>query len=277
MQKKCYIPVKQISLFLLLSILMVILTGCRTVQEKILDNLENAYGTEFEMESFARVGAVYEPICYPVDDPSLLFGGCYDKNGEILMDDYVGALIGKEDSLYLQECIGDDLGESYISRGMGGNLFVTHDTNKYRPVLDLFIHDDYSSKQVYRIIKELNSKYKESYYFIILIDTDNSELEYSEEYDVLENASESLIEKYTDDYGIDIGVNYIVYFLDDEEFGIGKEMLEHYHSRINTFNHYLSDENYICFATDNNNEDLVWTTILTRDEYINEREKLEEA
>jgi len=272
-KRQCW-PNKKICIILFTSLLLGVLNGCRTVQEKILDNLKAAYGTEFAMESFARVGAVYEPICYPVDDPSLLFLGVFDKNGEILMDGYVAALIGKENSLFLQECIGEGLGESFISRGMGADM-LDYDSEECGPILDMFIQDNYSSDKVYGIIKDLHSEYDESYYFIILVnDSHTSNIEYSEEYDVLRNASEMLIKKYKDDYGIELGIIYGLYFLEDEDYAYAKDVLEHWHSRINTFDKYISDENGIWFATDNNNVDLVWTRILSQNEYVIEREDM---
>lgn len=271
MLKKNCLGLKKSSIFLSISFVLFFLTGCRTIQEKILDNLEDLYGTKFEMESFTNVGAVYEPICYPVDDPSLLFLGVFDKTGEIVSDGYISTLIGKENSIFLQECIGDELGESFISRGIGTHM-LEYNSEESGPILDLFTNDDYSSEQVYEILRDMKSEYTESYYFIILINSSkNSNFEYGQEYDVLKNASEELIKKYNDDYKIEVGINYILYFVEDEEYANAKEALEHFHPRINTFDKYLNGDNSICFATDNNTSNCVWATILSKDEYINER------
>lgn len=265
---------KKICIILFTSLLLGVLNGCRTAQEKILDNLKDAYGTEFAMESFARVGAAYEPICYPVDDPSLLFLGVFDERSEIVMDGYVAALIGKDNSIFLQECIGDDLGESFISRGMGLKM-LNYDSEEFRPIHDLFINENFSSERVYEIIKGVHGDYSESCYFIILINTNyTSDIGYGKEYDVLKNASEKLIAKYNDDYGIEVGIIYMVFFLEDKDYAYAKEALEQYHPEMETFSKYISNENYICFATENNKEDYVWSAILSKDEYINEREDM---
>ena len=87
----------------------------------------------------------------------------------------------------------------------------------------------------------------------------------------MKNASEELIKKYNDDYKIEVGINYILYFVEDEEYANAKEALEHFHPRINTFDKYLNGDNSICFATDNNTSNCVWATILSKDEYLNER------
>ena len=62
--------------------------------------------------------------------------------------------------------------------------------------------------------------------------------------------------------------------MEDEEYAYAKEVLEHWHSRLNTFDKYISDEKSIWFATDNNNPDCVWARILSQNEYVNEREDM---
>ena len=142
-------------------------------------------------------------------------------------------------------------------------------------ILLISITEDYSSEQVYRIIKDSRTGYTDSFSFIIIINTSTDRLiDYGEEYDALKFASDVLIDKYNSDYGLDIGIIYKVYFLENEEYEKAKEVLEHYHSRISIFDDYFSSENKIYFATDNNSEKYVWVKILSREEYINEREHM---
>lgn len=269
---KFYRRIKKMILLLTVALLLTNLTGCRTVQEKILDNLEEAYGTEFEIASFRRVGAVYEPICYPIDDPSLSFEGVFDKDGNILMDGYIGSIINNYDmNLFTQE-IGSDMGEFFIH---GGNYFVLDskddDCNElYR----LIRSNDFSINQVFDIRVKHNASYSASSYFLIFINisADSYNMDYGNEYDCIERATGAIISRYKNEYGIKNSVDIHIILLEEKDY---KETLANY---LNSNHQDLSYSNSrsLVFAPSILADDFDYDYILSREEYLIEREKLDE-
>jgi hypothetical protein len=272
MIRKIYQRIKKIGLLLTTALLSLNLTGCRTVQEKILDNLEEAYGTEFEMASFRRVGAVYEPVCYPVEDPILCFEGVYDENGNILADGFVGAIISKEDTDFFTSVIGSNLGESYIY-GINA-LRIDKDNYEYWPTIRILNEKSYSIKDLYDIQLKQNSEYYATVTFLIFVNisSESYEADYKKEYEILENATRELMMFYKNSYGLDVSVGLKIFFLDDVYYKQTVDYYSNYYIRCKTYENPLDEiRDFISFTPTVIDSSIAKREIMTIDEYVMER------
>ncbi len=270
MIRKIYQRIKKIGLLLTTALLSLNLTGCRTVQEKILDNLEEAYGTEFEIASFQRVGAVYEPICYPVEDPTLCCKGVFDENGKIISDSYVGAIIARDNALLFEEIVKDNLGQSYVY--CSDCYMLWSDETGCPEIRSLITENDYVIDQIYEVIKQRWDDYTQHLYFVILLkQPDGYAEDFGKEYDVIEEATLALIKKYRDEYDLAVGVDIRVYFLDDIEY---EEALDIY-KKYGAYN-VIDSRNYILFAPDILDDEFDYSYRMSREDYILKRGEMYE-
>ncbi len=184
----------------------------------ILNDLENRYGEEFEIESIYRDGDGYKAMCYPANDKELKFSCLYGKDGSLGYDFYVGALLAREETDCFRSSIGDKLGEIYVKGTyvLAISEGVPNRTNSNLSICDLIKKGDYSIRDIYDIYP-INS-----IGFRVFIDK-SSEV-YSDdaesEYDVFAEAVNELVTKYRDDYGLNIFVSLEIYFLNEEDYKV---------------------------------------------------------
>ena len=262
-RKRCF---KQI---LILGLMMTLfgLTSCHTkegLEKQITQALENKYGTEFSCESLSINGGGATFVCYPSDDPSLLFDGLADsKTGEIGYDHFTGALFAKEDSRIMTELLSDKLGEVYI--------YGTPEHSGGSYVESIIRRGNYNLEDLKGGLLSPNL------FFYIFIDT-SSELfidDPGRDYDVLNDVVNKLVEHYKNVYEHDICVDMHIYYVDDKDLAFAKEYFQTHVTVYFDFNTQIGHKKMIALQMGpEDNGEYFGSLRLTRDEYIEERERM---
>ncbi len=243
------------------------LTSCHTkegLEKQITQALENKYGTEFSCESLSINGGGATFVCYPSDDPSLLFDGLANsKTGEIGYDHFIGALFAKEDTEMMTEILSEKLGDVYIyetPKHYGGSFDEA-----------IIRRGDYALNDLKGGILSPNL------FFYIFIDT-SSELfidDPGRDYDVLNDVVNKLVEHYKNVYEHDICVEMHIYYVDDEDLAFAKEYFQTHVTVYFDFNTQIGHKKMIALQMGpEDNGEYFESLRLTRDEYIEEREMM---
>ncbi len=265
--------IKRTYLLLLLTLLFAFgLCGCTDsdsrviVDEKYIEaELQERYGIEFVCDSVKYSQHMYKAICHPQNDMSVSFECMYGESGSFGYDFYVGMLLAKEEEQFFTECIGNGLGESYIhcTALMMMALNGSELEDSTIQICGLIKNGEFTTKKAF----EISPIDKVSFY--IYVNSDTATNDYGGEYDVLEKAVSQLVEKYQEQYDLDIEVNMRIYYLNAGDY---KSVISYYQSLNNDINIDRSSKIVIKLGipNDHTTEDL-W---LTREEYIVKREEM---
>ncbi len=248
------------------------LSGCgypRIVMKQVVkSDLTQRYGEEFVIDTIYREGAAYHVICHLKDDPTVIFECLYGDYGELGYDKYLGALVSREDSLFLSEQISSELGDIYIS---GIPSFSIYDSETDLSICELYKEGGEWSEKIYE------EKDVELLIFYVLINESTESFIDNpyDEYECFKRAVDELVKKYIDKNNQSIRVSFFVYFLNDVDFDYSIDYLQshirldsYYSQRINEANNYIVME--MGTQTANATQDL-W---LTREQYIELRKEI---
>ncbi len=263
-RKRCF---KQI---LILGLMMALfgLTSCHTkegLEKQITQALENKYGMEFSCESLSINGGGATFVCYPSNDPSLLFDGLADsKTGEIGYDHFTGALFAKEDSRIMTELLSDKLGKVYIygtPEHLGGSY-----------VESIIRRGNYNLEDL------KGGQLSHNLFFYIFIDTscDSYVDDPGKDYDALFESVTEMVEYYKETYERDICVDMHIYYVDDEDLAFAKEYFQTHVTVYFDFNTQIGHKKMIALQMGPEDNGKYYGSLRkTRDEYIEERERME--
>jgi len=245
------------------------LTSChirRGLEKKIISNLEDCYNTEFECESLRTDGGGAFFVCYPTEDPSLLFDGMADsRSGGISYDHFVGAILAKEDTKLMTEHLSQNLGDIYVygapvhQTGPGAAMVIRR--------------GDCSTEDFKGCITCPNL------FFYVLIDV-SSELFIDDpayDYDVFSESVDTIVKHYKDLYEVDICVDMHIYYVTDNEIEYAKNFFSTHTEADYVFNQSVSPNYLITLQMGPENNGHFYRTLrLSKEEYIEKRERMKE-
>ena len=235
---------------------------------KIKWNLWKKYGTRFECESLIVEGNAANFTAYPRYDSALRFNGLADsRDGSIEFDEYVGAIIAKEDTRVISEMLGDALGESFVY----GSPVIRNGRFVGQYEAEMIKDGSYTLEQLYR----LSSGYK-FFYIVINVTDDRYVYNPGAEYDLLEQTINEMSKTYYERYGKDVCADLHIYFVDEELFDYSKEYFNTHTETTHDFNLRVSP-NYLLVIEMGPLEEYSSNNIrLTREQYIEQREEIKE-
>ena len=245
------------------------LSSCQTkagLEKKICENLLEQYGMEFACESVGIDGGGAFFVCYPTDDPTLLFDGLADsQTGNISNDTFTGALFARDDARIMTETLSSELGEVYVfarpvHHGLSGAGQVIRKNGFNLEVL------------------RKETSMDPNLFFIIFVNTSAESFtdDPGHDYDAISKAVDIIVKHYEDNYDKGICVDMHVYYVNDSELDYVEKYFE---TQLTTSVDFSKELNYQnCITLQMGPEDNGYysdTLRLSRDEYI--EEKLDEA
>ncbi len=245
------------------------LTSCNTrkgLEKKIINNLEDYYNTEFVCESLSVYGGGADFVCYPTYDPTLLFNGFADsETGGISYDLFVGAIIAKEDTKIMTECLSENLRDVYV---IGVPVHQTG-SNAARVIR----RGDYTIDD-FRDCADCPNLF-----FYIFVDTSSESYidDPGRDYDMFSEAVDSLVKYYKEEYEKAICADIYIYYVDKSAVDFSKDYFKTHVSVFFDFNKIVSPKYRIILQLGpEENGYLHNSSRLSRDEYIEERERIKE-
>ena len=246
------------------------LSSCQTkagLEKKICENLLEQYGMEFACESVGVDGGGAFFVCYPTDDSTLHFDGFADsKTGYISYDTFPGAIIARENSGLMTELLSEELGDIYVYAA------PKHENTELSE--ELISGGNYT-------VSDLNMicGYPNLFFYIFINTSSNSFIDDpGNDYDVVNRSVEEIVNLYKEEYDWEICVDMHIYYVDAEEMDYAKHFFMTHTNTDHSFAEKISSVNRITLQMGPDDYGLYYKSLrLSRDEYIEEKEKLDEA
>ena len=170
-------------------------SGCNKNNDEELESiieeaLETKYAEEFECINFWGIGKnYYNGVCYPKDEPDLLFETLFYSDGRIAADYYSTALVAKKLSNEFDNSLGEYLGEHFTYCYNNGGL---HDERTAAYI----INGDFTLEYYFERINEVYSgnNHKFELYYDICVETSELNPNYEEEWNAIIKAIEHVRE-----------------------------------------------------------------------------------
>lgn len=172
------------------------LTGCKGIvtegkmRSMVEKALEEKYKEEFKCISILpnkNFSGSYTGVCYPVDDRELMFESRIYTDGRWDLDYYPTSIAARELSKLFDDAVGDILGThftySYTNRGI-------HDDETAQRI----INNEFTLEYYLKHSNEVNSENSMQVNYRICVDTSDINASYSEEWDSILNALNSVHE-----------------------------------------------------------------------------------
>ncbi len=245
---------------------IVVLASCHTkasLERRICKSLKEKYGMDFACESVGVYGGAAFFVCYPEDDPTLLFDGdANSETGGVGEDTFIGAIFAKNDAALMTEALSAELGEAYVF-----GIPMHHGHSNANQVI---ASEDYTLKE----LRKKTSMSPNLKFYIFLNTTDESYIDDpGRDYDSIAHAVDVLTKYYEENYDKGICIDMYIYYVNNLELDYVKD---YFKTNLSTGMEFHAELNYQnCISLQMGPEDIGYyydTLRLTREEYINERE-----
>lgn len=241
-------------------------SGCNGNSDKELKSvveeaLETKYAEEFECINFWSVGKDYYcGVCYPKDEPDLLFETLFYSDGDINADDYASSIISKMFIKEFDSQIKDIFNEHYTYCYNYGDL---HDSKTAQIISNGNFTLDY-------YFPEMSKKYDNNelklFFRICIPNSDNTDISYEEEYDIILNAFNT-IHEIGEKYDVNLLFRLNMYFLSNQNYDDCKEYFENNATIKSDFDKITNEDNsLIKFDYENS------VCTISKEEYCDKRE-----
>lgn len=258
---------------LILFIILVIVITCRInhsfLKMIIRHNLRHRYGIGFSIQSLTVEGDAANFVCYPDVDPLLMFDGLANsRNGHIVFDRYAGAIIANEDAMLLEDNLKIRFGDAYVH---GSPVFEIDSDAWARSVQKSLDINNPDFVQLHNDLIPIDCLF-----FYVFINTSNNQYVYGPEndYELLEQSVEKLVEKYRLEFDRDICVDMHVYFLDEQLMEYSREYFETNLKADYDFNKIVSPKYEIVIEMGSRNVRVKESLRKTIEEFAEERERI---
>lgn len=243
------------------------LTSCNIktgLKNRIINNLEDCYNTEFECESLRTDGGGAFFVCYPKYDPTLLFDGLADsRSGGISYDCFVGAIFAKEDTKLMTDYLSKKIEDIYVYGAPVHQTSSGADSIIRRGDYTIDDFRDYASCP--------------NLFFYIFIDISSNTFidDPGRDYDIISDSVDSMVKYYKDKFDRDICVDMHIYYVTDKEIEFAKDFFLTHTMADFEFNQSVSPNYLITLQMGpESNGYFSHTLRLSREEYISERERM---
>jgi len=255
---------------ILISLILTCFAGCKFVihnyseeeiSEMIVSDLNDRYGEEFTIDSLIKGTHLYDAKCHPINDPSLWFLCMYGEDGSYGYDMYVGSILAKEETRDFKSSLGSGFKDALVK--CNSVLVVSNDSNL--SMCDLVKKGELSAENAYKIdaIRKLS--------FVIFLDRSLIIEDYGSEYDHIEEAVNAIVDKYKNEYELDIYVDVEIFYINKKYLSTIEEYLN---TGVGEIDEIVDGAKTIRLEMGTPTDNITLDLWLTREEYIYRREEV---